>query len=76
MAVKRQFSSKAKPYWVQFKDDTGGVTDTVMKSGDDLRQDQVVLGMLEVFNEIWEREGAVHLLTGGGGSTKAILTTA
>lgn len=48
MSVKRRFSSKAQPYWVQFKDDTGAVTDTVMKSGDDLRQDQVVLGMLQV----------------------------
>ena len=37
-----------------------------MKSGDDLRQDQVVLGMLECFNRVWAREGVTHRLNGGG----------
>jgi hypothetical protein len=39
MRVVRRFSSKAMPYWLQFKDDkSGAVTDVVMKMGDDLRQ--------------------------------------
>ena len=40
-AVKKEFSSKAKPFWVEFQDAAGNITDTVMKAGDDLRQDQV-----------------------------------
>lgn len=43
---------------------TGNKTDTVMKTGDDLRQDQVILGMLELFNSIWKREGVVHIIAG------------
>jgi len=39
--VKKEFSSKAKPFWVEFQDAAGNITDTVMKAGDDLRQDQV-----------------------------------
>eukprot|EP01043_Picozoa_sp_COSAG02_P076669 COSAG02_NODE_16401_length_1086_cov_17.194093_2_plen_64_part_01 len=39
----------------------GNITDTVMKTGDDLRQDQVILGMLDLFNKIWQREGVVHV---------------
>ena len=49
-------------YWLQFKDSDGAITDVIMKAGDDLRQDQVVLGMLRKFNEIWAREGVVHTL--------------
>lgn len=60
MRIKRRFSSKAMPYWLQFKDAEGVITDVIMKAGDDLRQDQVVLGMLQKFNEIWAREGVVH----------------
>ena len=59
-------SCKAKPFWVQFQDASGAITDAVMKAGDDLRQDQVVLGMLEMFNAIWQREGVVHILAGTG----------
>ena len=72
MCVHRKFTSKAEPYWVKFKDPGGNVTDTVMKAGDDLRQDQVVLGMLELFNTIWAREGVVHLLAGGRGGTEPV----
>jgi predicted secreted protein len=36
-----RFKSKARPYWVQFRDASGAQIDCVMKSGDDLRQDQV-----------------------------------
>eukprot|EP01044_Picomonas_judraskeda_P005867 COSAG03_NODE_571_length_6898_cov_13.957641_2_plen_604_part_00 len=66
MRVVRRFSSKAMPYWLAFKDHAGVTTDVVMKAGDDLRQDQVVLGMLKLFNTIWEREGVMHTLPGGG----------
>ena len=44
----------------------GNITDTVMKTGDDLRQDQIILGMLHLFNTIWKREGVVHVLAGSG----------
>lgn len=67
MSVKRRFKSKAQPFWVQFKVASGEkIIDCVMKSGDDLRQDQVVLGMLECFNRVWAREGVTHRLNGGG----------
>jgi hypothetical protein len=65
MRVVRRFSSKARPHQVQFQDSLGNVTDTVMKAGDDLRQDQVVLGMLDLFNQIWAREGVTHRLERG-----------
>eukprot|EP01046_Picozoa_sp_COSAG06_P076611 COSAG06_NODE_24525_length_660_cov_0.771836_1_plen_129_part_00 len=35
-----------------------------MKSGDDLRQDQLVLGMLQQFNKIWHEEGVCHFTYG------------
>jgi hypothetical protein len=63
---KRRFSSKAQPYWAQFRDATGAVTDAIMKSGDDLRIDQVIINMLRVFNRIWKREGVTQLQLGGG----------
>ena len=50
----------------------GVITDTVMKSGDDLRQDQVILGMLELFNTIWQREGVVHVLAGSGATVPGV----
>ena len=50
----------------------GVITDTVMKAGDDLRQDQVVLGMLELFNTIWKREGVVHVLAGSGATVPGV----
>jgi hypothetical protein len=40
-AAAGRFKSKARPYWVQFRDASGAQIDCVMKSGDDLRQDQV-----------------------------------
>lgn len=98
MRVKKEFSSKAKPFWVQFQDASGEknpcnfqfvhrrfgqnhskifvcvgvITDTVMKAGDDLRQDQVILGMLELFNTIWQREGVVHVLAGSGATVPGV----
>ena len=47
------------------KDDRGEVTEVVMKEEDDLRQDQVVLGMMELFNLLWARSGTYHNTQGG-----------
>lgn len=61
--VERQFKSKAKPYQVKMTAVTDrdiAPIDLVVKDGDDLRQDQVVLVILSLFNEIWEREGVLH----------------
>ena len=61
--VKRQFSSKAKPYWVELAEGTDGsgkILSLVMKYGDDLRQDQLVLSMFALFNQIWREVGAMH----------------
>jgi hypothetical protein len=64
--VRKQFTSKAKPFWVQLKGaPPGKIVDVVMKEGDDLRQDQVVLSMLEVFNGLWEEAGVMHNWDGG-----------
>ena len=65
--VIRQFQSKAKPYQVEMYA-SGSKTapiNVVVKDGDDLRQDQVVLVILEFFNKLWEREGVVHHPEGG-----------
>lgn len=62
--VKRQFTSKAKPFWVQLQGE-GPMLDVVMKKGDDLRQDQVVLSMLQEFNRIWEEAGVMHTTAAG-----------
>lgn len=71
--VKREFSSQAKPFWVQFQDAHRNITDAVMKAGDDLRQDQVILGMLQLFNTIWNREGVFHILAGAGATIPGVI---
>ena len=63
--VRKQFHSKAKPYWVELKGADGETLDLVMKTGDDLRQDVCVLGMLELFNDIWARKGVLYTASAG-----------
>lgn len=61
--VKRQFTSKAMPYWVELAEGTGGSGSTlslVMKYGDDLRQDQLALSMFALLNQVWRELGVVH----------------
>ena len=66
--VKRQFTSKAKPYWVELAEGAGGSgtkLSLVMKYGDDLRQDQLALSMFAVLNRVWREAGVAHnTLTG------------
>merc|ERR1711871_1352505 len=64
LQVFRQFSSQARPHWTKFRDADGNEVDAVMKSGDDLRQDQLVLGMLQLFNKIWREEGVCYITYG------------
>ena len=64
LQVYRQFSSQARPHWIKFRDADGNEVDAVMKSGDDLRQDQLVLGMLQLFNKIWREEGVSYITYG------------
>jgi len=64
LQIFRQFSSQARPHWIKFRDADGKEVDAVMKSGDDLRQDQLVLGMLQLFNKIWREEGVSYITYG------------
>ena len=65
LQIVKKFTSKAAPFLVRMKDDRGEVTEVVMKEEDDLRQDQVVLGMMELFNLLWARSGTYHNTQGG-----------
>ena len=65
LQIVKKFTSKAAPFLVRMKDDRGEVTEVVMKEEDDLRQDQVVLGMMELFNLLWARSGTHHNTQGG-----------
>ena len=42
----------------------------VLKPEDDLRQDQIALGMLALFNSVWERHGVLHTPGGRGGGAR------
>eukprot|EP01049_Picozoa_sp_SAG25_P004330 SAG25_NODE_270_length_10627_cov_13.114267_4_plen_1341_part_00 len=60
VCVVKQFSSFAKPYWLKIKSQDGSEVDVVMKDGDDLRQDQLVLTMIQLFNQLWLDNGVMH----------------
>ena len=63
--VVKTFNSHARPHWLKLRNRGGGEVDAVFKRGDDLRQDQLVIGMLQLFNRIWKEEGVTHIALGG-----------
>eukprot|EP00301_Raphidiophrys_heterophryoidea_P003105 c11415_g1_i1.p1 GENE.c11415_g1_i1~~c11415_g1_i1.p1 ORF type:complete len:1225 (+),score=358.02 c11415_g1_i1:46-3720(+) len=55
----RPMDSKKVPLWLTFKnaDPVGQNLVTMLKYGDDLRQDIVTLQMIRIMDKLWEREG-------------------
>ena len=64
--LHRTFSSATRPKELHFSRGAGGTdVKVVLKKGDDLRQDQAIIAMLEKFNQIWREEAVVHTTAGG-----------
>ena len=51
--------SKTLPLWLVFEnvDPIGDSIYAILKSGDDLRQDQLVLQMFQIFDQMWIKAG-------------------
>jgi hypothetical protein len=59
VCVVKKFTSEAEPYWLKIKSQDGSEVDMVMKDGDDLRQDQLVLTMILVVQPTAEERDPV-----------------
>ena len=53
----RVMESKKKPLWLTMHDENGQDVMIMLKVGDDLRQDALVMQLLRVMNMLWEQEG-------------------
>ena len=55
----RVMSSKMKPIWLNCKTNTDQTYMVLFKAGDDLRQDQLTLQLLYIFDDLWRQHAAI-----------------
>ena len=56
----RVMSSKMKPLWLNCKTQRDQSYTVLFKAGDDLRQDQLTLQLLNIFNELWRQHPSIN----------------